>query len=50
MFVCAMRAGSSEEEEEDVMDILQVESLFYLKLAFLFTTFINLQVFYPSLI
>lgn len=24
MFVCGMKAGSSEEEEEDVMDILQV--------------------------
>lgn len=32
MFVCAMKAGSSEEEEEDVMDILQVERLCYLKI------------------
>lgn len=36
MFVCAMRAGSSEEEEEDVMDILQVESSCYLKSVFLY--------------
>lgn len=44
MFVCAMRAGSSEEEEEeDVMDILQVESLWHSKTEFLYATSLNLR-------
>lgn len=39
MFVCAMRAGSSEEEEEeDVMDILQVEIKFELLYIFICLT------------